>query len=274
MLKRVISGLAFIVIVVGFFLLRQFVSPELFQILTCFIACVGTFEMARALKPFSIKPAFYIAVVFGALFIPVYCLFEYLVLPDNGYWVSLLFIALGLIVNFTTAFFTNAQVFTALISALPLVYPLLFVLAMAVMNDIANGFHALILTFAIAPASDTMAYFIGSLLKGPKLCPKLSPKKTWSGAIGGLFGGIIASLLAWLVFEIEVSFFSPVLLFILIGLIGSVATQTGDLFESYIKRKIGIKDMGNIMPGHGGVLDRFDGTFFVSVFMLVVFLFV
>ena len=274
MLKRIISGCVFVVIIAGFFLLREFVTHELFQILTCFIACVGTFEMARALKPFSIKPAFYIAVVFGILFIPVYCLSEYLLLPSNGWWVALLFtgaVALGTLI---TAIFVNATVKIACVSLLPILYPALFVLAMAVMNDLDKGFYALLLTFVIAPFSDTFAYFVGSLLKGPKLCPKLSTKKTWSGAIGGVFGSVIGSLLVWWIFGIEVNFFAPWLLFVIVGIVGSVLTQIGDLFESYIKRKVGIKDMGKIMPGHGGVLDRFDGTFFVAVAMLIVFLLV
>ena len=72
----------------------------------------------------------------------------------------------------------------------------------------------------------------------------------------------------------KVNFFSPVLLFILIGFFASIFTLFGDLFESFLKRKVGIKDMGKIMPGHGGVLDRIDGTLFAMVLIYLVFLFV
>ena len=115
---------------------------------------------------------------------------------------------------------------------------------------------------------------MGSKVGGKKLCPKLSPKKTWSGAIGGTIGGIIASVVVYLIFKPTVNFFSPILMFVLIGLFASIVNIFGDLFESFIKRKVGIKDMGKIMPGHGGVLDRIDGTSFVFAFMYLVFLFI
>ena len=132
----------------------------------------------------------------------------------------------------------------------------------------------LLLCFIISPANDVFAYLVGSKIGGKKLCPKLSPKKTWSGAIGGTIGGILASLLVYLIFKPTVNFFSPILFFILIGLVASVINIIGDLFESFIKRKMGIKDMGKIMPGHGGVLDRIDGTMFVIAFTYILFLFV
>ena len=109
---------------------------------------------------------------------------------------------------------------------------------------------------------------------GKKLCPRLSPKKTWSGAIGGTVGGALGALLVDLIFKPNISFFSPVVFFILIGIIASVVNIFGDLFESYIKRRVGIKDMGKILPGHGGIMDRIDGTSFVTVFVYVAFLFV
>ena len=122
--------------------------------------------------------------------------------------------------------------------------------------------------------SDVFAYLVGSKGGGKKLCPKLSPKKTWSGAIGGTIGGVVSSIVLYFIFKPTVNFFSPILLFILIGLIASILNIFGDLFESFIKRKVGIKDMGKIMPGHGGVLDRIDGTMFVMAFMFIVFSFV
>ena len=142
---------------------------------------------------------------------------------------------------------------------------------MAMANDLDKGFTAMLLIFVISPCTDTFAYLVGSLIGGKKMCPKLSPKKTWSGGIGGLLGGVVGSLLAYLIFPVEVNFFSPILLFIIVGVFASVLTQVGDLFESFIKRKAGIKDMGNIMPGHGGVLDRIDGTMFASVLIFIVF---
>ena len=132
----------------------------------------------------------------------------------------------------------------------------------------------MLLAFVISPISDTFAYFVGSKIGGKKLCPKLSPKKTWSGAIGGTLGGMIFSLLAGLIVWPNLSVFSPAVFYLLVGLFASVINIIGDLTESYIKRKMRIKDMGKIMPGHGGVLDRIDGTMFVIVVLYIMFLFV
>lgn len=274
MFKRTVSGTAFVIIAAGFFLLREFVDARLFQILIWFVATVATFEMARALKSFTFKAAFYIAVVFGFVLVPVYYLCEYFLFPEYGWAVVMGLIALASLTTLVIGFVVKADGKKTLTGLAPFAYPALFVLAMLLINDLDKGFIALLLIFVISPFSDTLAYFTGSLIGGPKLCPKLSPKKTWAGAIGGVVGGIIGSVLVWLIFKPEVNFFSPALLFVIIGFVGSVFTEIGDLFESYIKRKIGIKDMGNIMPGHGGMLDRFDGMFFAAAFIYLVFLFV
>ena len=130
------------------------------------------------------------------------------------------------------------------------------------------------LSFVISPLSDTFAYFVGSLIGGKKLCPKISPKKTWSGAIGGTLGGALGGLLVYLVFKPSVAVSVPVLLFIITGVVASVINIFGDLTESYLKRKCGVKDSGKILPGHGGILDRIDGTSFVLPFIYLVFLLV
>ena len=148
-------------------------------------------------------------------------------------------------------------------------------------NDLAGsnyneGFIALLLCFVCSSLSDTFAYLVGSFFGGKKLCPKLSPKKTWSGAIGGVIGGIVGAILVLAIFgsRVHLGFDNKWLFFIIVGAISSVLTIAGDLFESSIKRKVGIKDMGNILPGHGGILDRIDGISFVALFIYILFLFV
>ena len=101
-------------------------------------------------------------------------------------------------------------------------------------------------------ATDIFAYFVGRALGGPKLAPRISPNKTWSGLIGGMAG---AAVLGWLVawrFELE-----P--LFAWSGALMGLVAQAGDLYESWVKRRAGVKDSGSLLPGHGGVLDRLDG---------------
>ncbi len=130
-----------------------------------------------------------------------------------------------------------------------------FVLAV---RPLANGFFLVILLMAIIWGTDTGAYFIGTYFCKNKLAPAVSPKKSYEGAVGGTFLAIILSLLL-----------SPLagLYFwgaILLAIIVSLTAQIGDLFESTLKRKAGVKDSGTILPGHGGVLDRFDGFVFAA----------
>lgn len=103
-------------------------------------------------------------------------------------------------------------------------------------------------------AADIFAYAAGRTLGGPKLMPRVSPKKTWSGFIGGALGAvIIGALVATYLFEANIT------LFAVLALITAFAAQIGDLLESYIKRSFNVKDSSNLIPGHGGILDRVDG---------------
>ena len=121
-------------------------------------------------------------------------------------------------------------------------------------HDPALGFVAILVVFAIVWATDIAAYFAGHAIGGPKLWPAVSPKKTWSGAIGGTLGGVAAGLLVAKLFGLAVS---PMLVLVAIGL--SVVAQAGDLLESAVKRHFGAKDASQLIPGHGGLMDRLDG---------------
>jgi phosphatidate cytidylyltransferase len=140
-------------------------------------------------------------------------------------------------------------------------YAAIAVLApMLIRADLKYGFSAIIFLFAVVWATDIFAYFVGRSFGGPKLIPRISPNKTWSGAIGGSLaamgvGAIIGSLLdgsaaAWLV---------------LVALAISIIAQAGDLLESWIKRRFSVKNSSELIPGHGGLMDRLDG-FVTAVF--------
>ena len=121
-----------------------------------------------------------------------------------------------------------------------------------------------ILPLVIAFISDAFALFAGMAFGRHKLAPELSPKKTVEGAVGGFLGAVVCTVLYGVAlslgFHMEVNY----LLLALYGALGSVVSQLGDLSFSYIKREYGIKDFGNIFPGHGGVLDRFDSVIFCA----------
>jgi phosphatidate cytidylyltransferase len=121
-------------------------------------------------------------------------------------------------------------------------------------RDADLGMVALIFLFAVVWATDIVAYFAGRLIGGPKLAPGISPKKTWSGAIGGAVGAIAAGLAV----AAAAGLTNP-LAGCGLALLLSTACQAGDLFESAVKRRFGVKDSSRIIPGHGGLMDRLDG---------------
>jgi phosphatidate cytidylyltransferase len=136
-----------------------------------------------------------------------------------------------------------------------LAYAGLSALSIAFLRGSDNaGLMAILFLFAVVWATDILAYFVGRAIGGPKLAPSISPGKTWSGAIGGTLGGMAAGLaVASVAGNVSVALLVGVALFL------SVVSQIGDLFESWIKRRHGVKDSGRLIPGHGGVMDRVDG---------------
>ena len=121
----------------------------------------------------------------------------------------------------------------------------------------STGLKAMLVLFTIVWATDILAYFVGRAIGGPKLAPRISPGKTWSGAIGGTIAALVFGLGAVVAAGGAVSLRTGVLIVVL-----SVFSQIGDLFESFIKRRFGVKDSSKLIPGHGGVMDRVDGLVF------------
>jgi phosphatidate cytidylyltransferase len=121
-----------------------------------------------------------------------------------------------------------------------------------------------LMLFATTWSADIGAFVVGNLLKGPKLWPRFSPNKTWAGFIGGLVAAVAASVAVAATF-MRLSLAGAGL----IGLAGGLGTMAGDLWESMLKRRFGVKDSGDLIPGHGGLLDRVDGLMFaVMVFAI------
>lgn len=154
----------------------------------------------------------------------------------------------------------------AVISGAGILYVGLPVIALTELrgNDLF-GLFAVIFVFCVVWATDIFAYFCGKAIGGPKLAPAISPGKTWSGAIFGMGAGVGAGLISVMLLRYGGGIFLP-----LVAIILSISGQIGDLFESWIKRRYNVKDSSQLIPGHGGFMDRLDGVIFAAVMAFVI----
>jgi len=172
------------------------------------------------------------------------------VLFEAGNFTGVLIIfALG-----TLAAIVTAGRFALLIACGMLYASALLVAPVLLRSDPALGLVAIVFLFAVVWGTDIGGYFAGRSFGGPKLAPAISPKKTWSGAIGGTLIAIAAAFAVTSAFSLPKS---AGIVLVALGL--SIASQSGDLFESWLKRKFNAKDSSRLIPGHGGVMDRLDG---------------
>jgi phosphatidate cytidylyltransferase len=157
-----------------------------------------------------------------------------------------------------------------LLGGVGFIYALCVAVPVVIMRaDPLHGVVATIWLYLVVWTTDIGAFLVGRALKGPKLWPRLSPNKTWSGLIGGTMLGVLApllfaSLLGWEAMPL------PASAFVGATILMSLATHAGDLLESALKRKFDMKDSSQIIPGHGGFMDRLDGFALASVAALIV----
>ena len=150
-------------------------------------------------------------------------------------------------------------------TVLGIVYVVFFFHFTVLIDECEYAKNYIWLVFIIAFGTDIFAYFTGVFLGKHKLCPTLSPKKTVEGAVGGIAGALVLSLIFGHFFLEEGHTLNAG--FIIMILIGSVVSMLGDLSASAFKRQMGIKDYGKLIPGHGGILDRFDSVLFVAPYL-------
>ena len=283
MLKRTITGIGIVIVTVGFFLCKYFldmpvfegvflkpvtIGDMLFDLFILIMAVVSTYEYERAFSDKLLKTE--------KVIIFIYPFAVYISSCFRGLgWAfgAMLFLFLLLLAQLVFEY-DKISLESIGISLFTMIYPSTILVSLLVINRYPT-LEPLLMVFAITPCADTFAYFVGSIVKGKKLCPNISPNKTVSGFIGGLFGGMIASLLVYFIFTEKGAIFNSVFLEVLLfagaGIACALLTAYGDLVESVIKRKLGIKDMGKILPGHGGMSDRIDGLTFAAPVISFVF---
>lgn len=277
MFKRVmvaVVGIPFLILVLG-------VAPSwATMVLVCGMCAVGAWELMHAVAGKAGQPLIPLAVLSAAL-VPVCVDMELSiryaeltalpVLPLTGLLGMVMVLAL-FVVSIRRYGTERAVPFAAITAALfaGLVFPLMLSCLLRLRMVPSVGMLLVFLPLCISFGSDTFAFFAGLLFGKHKLTP-VSPKKTVEGAIGGLVGGVIGTALMMAVGSyVLADAFWDFKLLVLFGLVGSAISQIGDLSFSVIKREFGVKDYGNLLPGHGGVLDRFDSVTFVAPFVWLV----
>ncbi len=305
MTLRVITGFWLMGILLGAFFLKVFVSNLFFDLIIAVLTGVGTWEMLRAFKDKIHVSQKIVVMIFSVAIIAVYALADFYFaevlgvrLPDSeggtvgtavgrnyAPHITLVFFIAGVAILLAFLVFAheNITLESTGYAIFSYVYPSLLLLVVSITNHLERYSELGVLFIFVVPAfADSFAMLTGKALgkKLPaKLAPNISPKKTLIGAAGGLLGGGVGALaiffvlyglaqIEWLNLPYHLDY--DMILFVGLGILTAAFSQFGDLVESAIKRKLEIKDMGKVLPGHGGVLDRIDSALFASLIVCVV----
>lgn len=265
MKQRVITALLFGIVFIGAMLLMNTV---VFPVFVALLSAMAVWEIEKAVgltnklivaSSLAISVAIPFATHFGVS-LPA--------APLGCVYVVLVFVFM--LLKFDTTKFEQAVIAIFSSVCVPFSFSL-----MIVFRDIykyfdgytkIDGVFLLILSFFAAWMTDTFAYFVGSKFGKHKLCPKISPKKSVEGAIGGVAGALILNVFLLFIFKrffFENESILSYITVVFLSIILSVISMFGDLAASTIKRNFGIKDFGKLLPGHGGIMDRFDSALFV-----------
>lgn len=255
------------------------------------ITMIGLMELYRVVGVNKSKAGAVGYIIAFLYFLRIF--FQYFIIPDLNIidlmsenkicfnlWINSFAIIIALLIILALAVYVltfpkynSEQITMVVFGFFYVVMPLMYIFQT---RQLSGGEYAVWLIFIGSWGSDTMAYVVGRKIGKTKIAPKLSPKKSLEGLIGGIVGAALIGVIFAIIFksQLEESFSNPILLFGLTGAIGSVVSQIGDMAASAIKRNKGIKDYGTLIPGHGGILDRFDSVIFIApivYFMLTVF---
>ncbi|MEG2456681.1 MAG: phosphatidate cytidylyltransferase [Clostridia bacterium] len=275
MLKRSITSVilvGFVVCMVYFGAVKSYIFIDA---LILAFATLGCYEIYRSFRKSGFKNNCIPLILLAICIYPLWHFFGM-----NGIFIAFSSCALVTLTIFT--FKSDMEIKDLLATIFTLIYPYGFLVLAFLLTKNYSAMFTISFAIFVPVFSDTFAYLLGTLIKGKKLCPTISPKKTVAGAIGGLFGAILASIMFFLLFDyykvvtfgyisLSSSVGVSVAIFLVLGIIGGVFSELGDLAASRIKRALNIKDYGNIFPGHGGALDRIDSIMFMLVLLTIAF---
>lgn len=272
MKKRIISGVVMGAIVAIVLVLGLYIKSFILTTFVALVAALGVFELvANAAKIqgiiFKMLSAVYTLVM----------VFTFCTINENLYKLNLTnyqyfeieafitaiivsvvyIIVTAILILIKQAEFDLAKI--TLICGMPILYAFAFSTIASIIIA-TGGIYYLLLVLNFACVCDMGAYFVGVSMGKTKLCPEISPKKTVEGALGGIVSSVVATLVITLCF----GYFNKILPALLLTVPLCVVGMAGDLFASVIKRRVGIKDYGSLIPGHGGILDRVDSVLFIS----------
>lgn len=250
MKKRIIAGLLLVPLLV----LIVFGGIPLY-IGEAIIVAIALHEFYKAFEEKNIKPLYYIGYIFS-----IYLLIKnYFELSISYTCIVIFILFLMSIIPILTLRKNIMDIIVTFFGIFYVAFLIDFIIL--TMDNFARGKIYVWLIFIIAFITDTCAYFAGYAFGKHKLIPKVSPKKTIEGSIGGILGSTLICLAFGYYFNIDLRMIG------ILGFLGSIIAQVGDLFASSIKRYVGIKDYGKLIPGHGGILDRFDSVILVAPFV-------
>ncbi len=262
MKTRIISAAVAIVVLAGV----MYLGSTAVGLAIFILALIGIHEFYNALEKIGFKPIYPIGYFSClALLYPVISALLQVNIKTNA---VLLFAAMFtfafIVLLFCLMMFSNGRysLADAAMTLFGITYVAFLFYFVTLTRYTSLGYLYIWLIFIGAWATDTFAYFTGVAIGKTKILPKISPKKSLEGCIGGVLGSVLAMLLFGLCFNDVLKI--PALHFAILGLLCGVISQIGDWSASAVKRAAGIKDYGNIMPGHGGVLDRLDSILFVA----------
>ena len=248
MKQRIISGAIMGGIVALVLLLGLLVESTIITIFVAAVAALGIAELVRNAAKVENKVLIIMPMVYTAVMV-----FIFAALNENLYRLN------------CTDYAYNEELDLAkiaMVCGMPIIYSFAFscIVSAITSANATKGIYYLLLILNFACVCDMGAYFVGVKFGKTKLCPVISPKKTVEGALGGIMSSIIVSIIITLCF----GFFDKILPVLLFTIPLCAAGMAGDLFASIIKRKVGLKDYSNLIPGHGGILDRVDSVLFIS----------